>query len=198
VKVRNIAFQKVVRLHYLEPGSTWRDFDLPWTANYGDHDIFSSGVAPYTEEFVISFSVGSQTYWDNNASRNYIASNFHSAVGGSVSLRRARLAAFASFQRNLSGEIYVENLSYNKTVGVRMQPFGLSEWIDVEGHYAGLASEGGPVSLGPVELWNFRSPIFNTGGFQFAAFYHDRDSGAMYWDSNFGQNYRLSTTPEVE
>jgi hypothetical protein len=153
--------------------------------------------APYTNEFVVSYTVGGRTYWDNNAFRNYAVPNFRSAVGGRVMLRRARLTGFASFQTTVSGTIYVENLSFRKRVGIRLLPFGGSSWVDVDARYAGIASEGSNVALGPVERWDYTSPIFNTGGYALAAYYNNLDTAEWYWDNNFGQDYRTSV-PEIE
>jgi hypothetical protein len=91
VKVGNLAFDKQVTLHYRDV-VTWRNFALPWTANYGRYDVFSSSQAPYTETFAMSYTVGNQTYWDNNYSFDYTLPNFHSTVGGHVMLRRVSFA----------------------------------------------------------------------------------------------------------
>ena len=197
VKASNLAFEKSVRLHY-RVDSTWQDFELPWIAGYGTYDVFSS-VGPYMNEFVISYTVDGRTYWDNNGFRNYAVPNFYNAVGGHVMHRRARLAVFASFQGNVSGVIYVENLSYNKRVGIRLLPAGESTWLDVEASYVGLANEESNVSLGPVEQWEYGSPIFNTHTFMLAAYYENLETGEWYWDNNFGRNYAISDgRPEIE
>jgi hypothetical protein len=196
-KVQNIAFDKTVSLHYRQ-FSGWSDMRLNWTANYGNYDVFSV-TAPYTNEFVISYSVAGGTYWDNNDFLNYQLPNFHSAVGGRVMLRRARLAAFASFQTNVSGALYVENLSFSKRVGIRLLPDGQTTWYDVGAQYAGVAREATQAALGPVEQWDFGSPIFNVSGYTLAAYYNNLDTDEWYWDNNFGQNYRIGgARPEID
>jgi hypothetical protein len=196
-KVQNIAFEKAVVLHYRQ-FSGWGDVRLDWTANYDNYDVFSATV-PYTNEFVISYSTAGRTYWDNNNLRNYRVPDFNSAVGGRVMLRRARLAAFASYQTNVSGTLYVENLSFNKRVGVRLLPDGQVTWQDIGAQYRGVASEASEAALGPVEQWDFGSPIFNVGGYTLAAYYNNLDTGEWYWDNNFGQNYHIGTgRPEIQ
>ena len=197
VKVRNLAFDKQVRLHF-RADSQWSDADLDWTANYGSYDVFSAARAPYTNEFAVSYYVGGRTYWDNNDSRNYSVPNFRSAVGGRVMLRRARLTGFAAFQTNVSGTLFVENLSFRKKVGIRLSPDGGASWVDVDARYVGVASEGSNVALGPVEQWDYTSPVFNTGAYVLAAYYSNLETGEWYWDNNFGQDYRLSGQPEIE
>jgi len=195
VKVDNLAFEKIVKLHY-RAATGWQEVELPWTAGYGSHDIFSARV-PYMNEFAISYTANNITYWDNNDFQNYSVPNFHSAVGGHVMLRRATLAAYASYQRSMSGVIYVENMSYNKRVGVRALPFGGSTWLDLGAHYIGLANEDSEVSLGPVEQWEYGSPIVNTSGFTFAAYYQNLDTGEWSWDNNFGRDYAIFVS-EIE
>jgi hypothetical protein len=191
VKVSNLAFDKQVIFHYRDV-TTWRDFALPWTANYGRYDVFSSSQAPYVEAFAVSYTVGNQTYWDNNYSSDYTLLNFHSTVGGDVMLRRVSFALTSSFQSFTFGTIYVNNLSFNKRVGVRMTPQFTSDWIDVGAHYVGAADEGSPVNLGRVERWDYSSPLINTsGGYQVAAYYQNLDTGEWHWDNNFGQDYTV-------
>jgi hypothetical protein len=196
-KASNLAFAKSVKLHY-RLDSAWLDLELPWLAGYGTYDVFGS-VTPYTTEFVLSYTVNDVTYWDNNGSQNYIVPNFHSAVSGRVSHRSASLAAWDAFQRTVSGVIYIENVSYNKRVGIRLLPAGESTWLDVSAHYVGLATEESQVSLGPVERWEYGSPRLNTSSFTFAAYYENLDTGEWHWDNNFGQNYVISEEmPKIE
>jgi hypothetical protein len=199
VKVSNLAFNKQVTLHYRDV-ATWRDFALPWTANYGRYDVFSSPQAPYTEAFTVSYTVGNQTYWDNNNYSDYTLPNLHSAVGGHVMLRRASFALASSSQSIMFGTVYVHYLSFNKRVGVRMAPQFSSNWIDVGARYVAAADEGSPVNLGQVERWDYSTPpINNSGGYQVAAYYQNLDTGEWHWDNNFGQNYTVgSARPLIE
>jgi hypothetical protein len=196
-KVQNIEFEKTVNLHYRQ-FSDWSVAQLDWAANYGNYDVFTI-AAPYTNEFALSYSVAGSTYWDNNSFRNYHVPNFNSAIGGRVMLRRARIAAFSSFQGNVSGTLYVENLSFNKSVGIRLLPEGQASWHDIGAQYVGVAREASVVALGPVEQWDFGSPTFNVQRFSLAAYYNNLDSGEWYWDNNFGQNYSIgSARPEID
>jgi hypothetical protein len=191
VKVKNLAVEKRVRVR-CRSGSGWQDFELPCTSHYGGYDVFS-GTVPRAEEFAISCSVDGAVYWDNNGFRNYRVPVWANAIGGKVSLRRAQLRSLSAHHRWVQGEVYADNLSYEKRVGIRLLPGGVSPWIDVAGSYDGVAGEGGggPWVAGPVERWKFTSPVFVANDCRFAAFHQDLDSGEVYWDNNFAQDYSL-------
>ncbi len=115
-------------------------------------------------------------------------------------LRRASFALTSSSQSLTTGTIYVDNLSFNKRVGVRMATQFSSNWINVDARYVAAADEGSSVNLGQVERWDYSSPIINNpGGYQLAAYYQNLDTGEWYWDNNFGQNYIVgSAQPLIE
>jgi hypothetical protein len=197
VKVQNIGYEKRVILHGLE-GSQWRDYVLPWNGWYGDYDVFATPNArdtPLVSRFAISYTVNGRTYWDNNFAADYRPTILGSVVGGSIALRSASLAQSGGGGQ-VSGELYVDNLSYQKLVGVRISTDGGSVWSDVNATYSGVATEGTYTTVGVVaERWAFLTPVFPTswpGNVRIAAFYHDLQHGASYWDNNFGRNYTLS------
>jgi hypothetical protein len=100
----------------------------------------------------------------------------------------------------LDGEIFVPNLSFNKSVGFRVNVDG--NWNDIYTSYSRslLTCNGNS-----VEVWRTKefgelikeisvtTPIPPKPVFQLAVFYHDLDSGARYWDSKGGQNYFVQT-----
>lgn len=147
--------------------------------------------------------VGGQTEWDNNNGANYHVQTFHSVVGGNVALDRAvarqgmQAGGGFTFQTSwFEGEIYVNNLSYAKRVGVRYTADGWATSEDSDAVYAGLATEGTYATSSGVELWRFRTPEYNfnraSDTFEFAMYYQRLDTGAWFWDNNFDANYRLS------
>jgi hypothetical protein len=152
-----------------------------------------SGTIPSSDEFAICYCAGGVGYWDNNDLRNYRVPVWSNAIGGQVCLHRAKLAVLGTNRRWMQGEIYVDNTSYGKNVGIRMLPDGTSRWHELTGIYDGIAREGdgGPWVEGPAERWRFSSPAFDSSDCRFAVFYHELDSGKVFWDNNFGQDYRF-------
>lgn len=191
VRVKSLAAEDHVRVR-CRFSSGWQDFELSRTSRHIGYHMFS-GTVPYPEEFAISYSADGAAYWDNNDLQNYRVPLWANAIGGRVSLRTARLVATNSDHRWIQGEIYVDNMSFGKSVGVRLLPADASRWTDLKGSYGGVAGEGsgGPWVKGPVERWKFTSPVFASKDCRFAAFYHDLDSGEVHWDNNFGQDYQF-------
>jgi hypothetical protein len=191
VKVKDLAVHRRVHVRCLS-GTDWQDVELPCTSRYSGYDIFS-GTVPHTERFAISCSTDGAVYWDNNDRKDYRVPVWANAIGGVVSLGRARVRTRDAGHRWIHGEIYVDNLSFNKRVGIRLLPGGAAQWIELVGSYDGVAGEGGggPWVKGPVERWRFTSPVFNATDCRFVAFYRDLSSGETYWDNNFGQDYQF-------
>ncbi len=201
VKVKNIAYHKEVVVHYNSYGG-WLDQALSWQTNYGNYDIFQDNVAN-TSEFVIRYTSDGATYWDNNFGANYTISNFRNVVGGNVMLNQATArigmeagGGFTFTTSWIEGNIYVNNLSYNKQVGIRFSADGGVNWENSNGSYQGLITEGTYATTLGAEVWHFKTPTYNYNAasnvFLFAVYYHNLDSGQWYWDTNFGQNYMLN------
>jgi hypothetical protein len=197
VKVQNLNPVKTVKLHY-RTSSGWSDAVLAWENSHSDYDVFSAAQAPYVNEFAISYLVNGVIYWDNNGFRNYQIANFGSAVGGGAVLREVQLLYFSSYTSGLTGKLYVENLSYAKRVGIRFSVDGGRTWSDSDANYMGLVGEGAFTALGPVEQWQFSTPILNAGSYTFAVYYNNLETGEWFWDNNFGKNYEISHEPEIE
>ncbi|MGA8054539.1 MAG: hypothetical protein WCA12_11905 [Burkholderiales bacterium] len=207
VKVANIAFAKDVAVMYRGVDGLWKDRPLVWLVSGGDYDVFH-GSGPYTEEFALRYSVGGNTYWDNNHGANYHLTNLRNASGDNVMLNRATArrgvqagGGFTFATSWIEGEIYVNNLSYAKEVGVRLSADGGATWADTFAVYHGPASEATYVSTTGVEVWKFKSPELNLDErspvFLLAVFYRRLDSGDVFWDSNFARDYKLSKADGV-
>jgi hypothetical protein len=203
VNVKNIAFQKSVVMHYKDAtAGTWKDFPLTFSGHYGNYDVFRGSNAPTTQEFVIKYAVPGEEHWDNNGGTNYHIATFVGAVGGNVMLKKATShigyeagGGFTFTTSWFDGEIYVQNLSFNKRVGVHYTADGGTTWHDADGSYAGKAQAVANV-VDSVEIWKFKTPtlnLVNPETFRFAVYYELRDSGPnfgqKYWDNNFSQDY---------
>lgn len=200
VKVQNLAFDKEVVVHYTPDGVTWKDRPLSFTTNYGDHDVFDATVNEQVAEFVIRYTAGGASFYDNNAGKNYQFTTNLAAVGGNVVLntvtaRRGSEAGggFVFTTSWLEGEILVNNLSFAKSVGVRYSADGAT-WQDSPAAFAGSTTRAGVFVGSGAEVWRFKTPTLNlhpSPAFRLAVFYRDLSGGAQYWDNNFGQNYAL-------
>jgi len=205
-KVRNIGFTKDVALHYNNGGGTWVEVPLTWKSNFGDYDVFFVSEPKLVEEFVLRYSIGGITFWDNDEGRNYRFAGQAALIGGNVSLKgataRRRTQAGGGLMVDTSwieGELYVNNLSPAKTVGIRLSVDDGATWDEVEASFAGPAiGPGVTLDVNTAELWVFKSPELNlnptSGYFRFAVFHRDLSTGQEFWDSNFGQDYKVSKT----
>jgi hypothetical protein len=204
VKVKNVAYSKDVRIHYRE-GGIWTDRALAWKVNQGNYDLFTLepaldfGSNPFVE-FAISFSADRATHWDDNNLANYsLTPSVSGLTGGNVTLNFVELVyggtAGSSYVTGIRGEVYVNNLSYNKSVGIRYSDDGWLSHLDMPASFSGPVGESGV-----LEKWVFgrnTSPAaFGRG--EFAVYYRDLDAGMSYWDNNFGQDYDVRQRQRLE
>ncbi len=133
-KVENIAFDKQVDLVYSPHGSSaWFDrAPRLCRVTHGNYDVFGSDTVSLSnvETFALRYRVAGAEYWDNNFGADYtIGPVFAGKAGGHVSLRSA--AAFRKIEGGggftfdtgwFEGEILVDNLAFNKRVGVGLYP----------------------------------------------------------------------------
>lgn len=205
VKVKNLAYDKRLQLHCpAGSGMPWVDRDMNFLGHYGEYDIFGGSLIS-CEEFAVKYLVSGQEYWDNNNGFNYHIGTFRGAVGGNVMLNKAIAregieggGGFTFETSWLEGEIYVQNLSYHKKVGIRYTKDGGLTWQDSDASYFGLL-HGNASNIDGVEIWKFKTPTLNydhsSPVFKFAVYYEMRDwgpnFGRQFWDNNFTQDYIL-------
>jgi len=202
-KLQNLAFAKDVTIRYAQPDGTWTERPLLFQKSFGGYDLFHRMDGTFTTtEFVVRYTVDSQTFWDNNCGANYHVDPVHpNTVGGNVIPNRAMArrgvqagGGFTFVTSWVEGEILVQNLSFNKRVGIRLSANGWASSQDSDASFGGVV----PVATGlsQVEVWKFKTPELNldhsTPVFVFAIFYNDLDTGQWFWDNNFGQDYPLS------
>jgi len=203
VKVKNLAPEKEVAVRYAQSNGIFIEKFLGWQKNFGDYDLFSLSDNTFnTTQFAVRYATAGQTFWDNNNGADYHVDDSHpNTVGGSVVLNKATArrgaeagGGFVFTTSWVEGEILVKNLSFNKRVGIRLTA---NNWATSQDTLAGF---GGTVpvaeGLSEVEVWKFKTPEFNldesTPAFRLAIFYNNVDTGAFFWDNNFGQDYTLS------
>jgi len=202
-KVRNIAAAKDVTVLYTPDGATWKEAPLTFASHFGDYDIFSDEVNEQVVRFAIRYSVAGSTFFDNNAGLDYgFGSNF-ATVGGNVVLNTATSkrgsqagGGFVFTTSWLEGEILVNNIAFAKDVGVRLSADGGLTWRDTHGSFAGAGTAGGTFLGSGAEVWRFKTPELNlnpsASEFRFAVFFRVQSTGEVFWDNNFGQDYKVS------
>lgn len=203
VHVKNIAYSKIVQLHYKGIDGFWHDSDLVHGGYYGNFNVFGGGNAVYTNEFVIRYLVDGVEYWDNNGGQNYPSP----CVGGNIMLKKAvaRIGTqagggFTVKTSWMEGEIYVSNISFNKKAVVRYSVDNGLTFSDADAIYAGKQKTTANAEVDAVEIWKFKTPELNynnaSDAFRFALYYQRLDPGpsfgATFWDNNFGEDYFLS------
>jgi len=207
VHVKNIG-SDISRHAYINYSSSqsgvWQRAELSLDGNYGTHSVYSITLPASTAEFAIEVQSDAGSYWDNNGGSNYkiqawaYSGDFvRGRVGGNVGLHHAineELVVFTKYgspyivDSTLSGEIYVENLSYNKDVGIVVN-YGDGNWHWTNASYSHSLSTGGSDN---IEVWEFEHEYYGhpyIQDWQFAVYYHNLDSGEWYWDNNFEQDY---------
>jgi len=202
-KVKNIAAAKDVAVLYTPDGGTWKELPMTFASHFGDYDIFSGTPNEQVLQFAIRYSAAGSTFFDNNAGQDYRFVSNVAAVGGNVVLNKATArrgnqagGGFVFTTSWLEGQILVNNLAFAKDVGVRLSADGGLTWHDTSGSFAGAHSDGG-IFVGPgAEVWQFKTPELNldpsAGDFRFAVFYRVLSTGQIFWDNNFGQDYKVS------
>jgi hypothetical protein len=204
-KVKNIAFAKDVAVRYAQDDGSWAERPLTWQKTFSDYDTFVRHDGTFvTAQFVVRYSVAGQTFWDNNNGANYHVDGARpNTVGGNVVLNRATArrgsqagGGFVFTTSWVDGDILVKNLSFNKRVGIRLSANDWASFQDTDASFDGIV----PVSIGlsQVERWKFKTPELNLEtshlDFKFAIYYNNLNTGAWFWDDNFGQDYTLSKT----
>ncbi len=84
------------------------------------------------------------------------------------------------FDPNLTGEIQVQNIAYQKQVDVVYDSYSQTEWLAASANYQGPASSG-------FEIWDFQ--VF--GNVEAFALSYEVN-GLQYWDNNNGADYDSS------
>jgi len=216
VHVDNIGtdYSRKVFVNYsLWSSENWQRTELELESNHGTHSLYQIVLPGSQAEFAVELESSEGSYWDNNNGDNYKVQAWSSGgdylagtVGQKVALAEATSNEWVVFTKygspyivdsTLTGTIYVENLNYNKHVGIVVN-YGDGNWQWVDGSYAYSMSTGGANN---IEVWEVQ---FNYYGhpyptdWEFAVFYHNLDSDIWYWDNNFEKNYSLGkATGEV-
>jgi len=221
VKNVGVSATRYVAIHYNDGTPSWADArtwppptpPLPAPPapsqcyDYGDHSVCHIRVAGRSNlEFAVKYvvQVGGtwESYWDNNDGANYKVEPYPGGggfipgvVGYNVGLQNVQITddTWAGGPASLvTLDVAVQNLSYNKRVGVRFSING-NPWQDVDCYYVSAMSTG--TGTGLIETWRVligRQPRFSGSFIRFALYCKNLDWGTEYWDNNFTQDYSMS------
>lgn len=200
VKVQNLDAPQTVDFFYKSPEGVWLVAPIDLSSNYGDYDVFESINAPYAQEFAIRYTVDGVEYWDSNYGNNYkLLSNNDNIIGSNVILNKATVRTdINSASLWIEGKIYVKKISFNKRIGIMFSGDDGESWLETNATYQGVEIEGAYKSIfnPAIEVWKFKTPAGNyptePNFFRLAVYYKNDETGAAYWDNNFGQDYKVS------
>jgi Carbohydrate/starch-binding module (family 21) len=195
ILVEKIAYDKVVQIYGRSTdANTWNFYPASYSAPAGvNEEIWTVHIGDTpVDQFVAQYQVLGITYWDNNYGSNYLldATAARSTDGVGTALLTAPVLVVGwdlSAAGILQFDILLQDLAYNKTVGVR---FTTNNWATYEDAFA-TYSQSFPPTGAPhqvnAQLWELSTSIGTGNHGQFAAFY--TVNGVTYWDNNFGMNY---------
>lgn len=209
VKVKSIDHNKRVELIYRQDEHNWSSCNLLFEKTYGSYDIFTNVrpeggycISPIHNDFAFKLTGNGQTFWDNNFSHNYCLPYFRAAVGNNISLINARTCINASEQTSyIQGSIYVNDICFNKSVGILYSIDGGYHWEKIEATRKGILNHGPLGRLDGVEEWIFKTSPHNIHNlppiYLFSVFFEVNDPnhpacGSSFWDNNFDRNYLLA------
>jgi len=199
VAIDNIAYDKIVRLHYSQAGGAWQTVDASYVRTAPDgkevwHFISTPTVGRVNGsptsynthwDFAIEYQVNGSTYWDNNSGNNYYLSF---TMGGTdpvpYVLKKSALILDHKYKNDISfdGQIVLKNLAFNKEVVVR---YSIDDWATYSETSAGYTYS----MENDLEVWTFNQAAPAGSTVKFAIRY--TVNGITYWDNNFGVNYTV-------
>jgi hypothetical protein len=197
VRVENLAYHKEVVVHRTDGNGNWSDVALHYIGPaedgyelWGGNDELDYHPDRPTVELAVRYTVGGQTYWDNNGGfgQNYTIGNDDRSLltEANVMVYKARRCRAGG----VNGYIDVRNLGNPKSVKVVYTYDNWTTHHDVDAHWL-----SGPNAHG-IEQWRYEIPnVSDPWALRFAVSYSV--SGQTYWDNNFAhrRDYKLQNLP---
>jgi hypothetical protein len=172
-----------VNLHWNDGSPNWSDQSMTLWSCAGDHCRYCTTFPNSGVEFALHYTgSGGIDEWDNNNGADYQVPPSH--VGGYVGLDYAWIDGSC----NPTLYVTVENLSYNKEVGVHYSLDG-GPWQTLAGQFLDMCNNSN------CETWEIRPPGGCGKQLKFAVYYENKDWGTTYWDNNFKQDYTMTLGP---
>lgn len=176
ISIQNIAYVKDVVVHYTVDGQNWNDLKASYVKpdqNNSGYEVWHFDIDQGVSKFAIKYQVNGNTYWDNNGQSNYTFTG-KSDSNADVVLGKSTVVEASG---DGFGGIYVKNLAYQKTVGIRYSTDNWATYHDLDTSF--LYSQDANTD-------EFNSPCIPEGS-KYAVYY--TVNGQKYWDNNYGDNY---------
>jgi Carbohydrate/starch-binding module (family 21) len=184
IVVQKLAYPKQVSI-WAQVGVGWQDIYASYLQSLPENrELWSAPATDSEGEFVAKYMVNGTTYWDNNGGMNYkfpqVFDDFAVLPGNNykVVLGTANLAG-----TTLHVNVGVQNLAYDKVVGIVLSTDNWATVVTAYGHYSSTMKSG-------VEVWYITAPVGSATEVKLAVFY--QVLGAEYWDNNFWRNYKVT------
>lgn len=205
--VKNLAYTKVVQLHYSVNGGAWLNLaaafgkSLPSNQEEWNFSV-SLTTIPATQaiqalniRFAVKYQVNGQTYWDNNAGKDYFVT-----VGNGNSLNKLYdtailgkdfpVSLYASYwdmavpsNRLWQNVVQIRNFGTNQSVKIRYTLDNWATWTDAP------MAKMYDFTFGSGSYWSFQTCIPRACVVSYAVCL--TVDGVEYWDNNYGANYHL-------
>lgn len=192
------AAAQAVYVHYKQANGVWADARMGETMggiNYGFRG-FKAVLNASGLEFVIKYETSAGTFWDNNNGANYKITGRYTFARGwkfcdisATDKVNVEMAGGGNDLASPYATLLVRNLGHAKRVGIR---YTTDNWVHTGEIFARYVRPYEDPN-GQIEEWMVDYPRVPAGKtMEFAAFCQDLTANAVYWDNNFGQNYRLN------
>jgi hypothetical protein len=203
VRVRNLAFEKSVAIHHRTKSGQWVDLPAKYVGPAdaeGNTELWKASTlsADFDGQFVIKYSVGGLTYWDNNNGRDYtLGDEDGPMLGTGIHVRQYSPASLSpearSFMYRFRGVIDVRNIGPAKNVTVHYSYDNWASTRTVEASYMGpwrtsLYSTIANPNVHNVEGWEF-SELIVAQNSKVEYYISYEVNGQTYTDNNYGKNY---------
>lgn len=185
--VADLDYTKAVNIRFEMADGTWKDYPASFVADLAGGDelweVRTSGTngwgntafIEFGDEFAVNYTVKGQTYWDNNAGKNYTDKGYYLRSGTQILRNSAN-----GYNNNL----LVRNLGFQKKVTV---VYTLDGWATTKTSPAYFSSLVEGLDL---EIWNwYINEFYTTGGSGVEYCFSYEVNGQTFWDNNFGRNY---------
>ena len=190
ILVQNLAYEKQVSI-WCRTGSIWKDIPARYVASLpGNLELWAAAATNSEDEFDAKYTVLGTTWWDNNLGRNYKFPKAYdefsvlSGISYPVILGSASLSSPV-----LHVNVGVQNLAYDKTIGIVLTTDGWASWRIAYGEYSWTMPSG-------LEVWVIDEGVGTSTAVEFAVFGSMADS--QYWDNNIWRNYRVTTGRSIQ
>jgi hypothetical protein len=203
IEVENLAYHKQVVVHYeVSTQKDWLDVAATYVGpTSNNREVWSFQTPGYHHpprlgadfRFAVRYSVGGQTYWDNNDGRDYRVGIGARPVYPRVTLGGADLDLIQAEAKagTFVVDIAVKNLAFHKEVKV---VYTFDDWATVKIADASYRTSSfhclDYTDAQHLEQWQLKAPV-DAGTKQIKLAISYTVNGVTSWDNNQGADYTL-------